>query len=37
MNIQDLPPWAQAQAMKQITERRRKGGGQSSALPSLLA
>ena len=36
MNIQDLPPWAQAQAMKQITERKRKGGGQSPALPSLL-
>lgn len=36
MNIQDLPPWAQAQAMKQITERKRKGGGQSFALPSPL-
>ena len=36
MDIQDLPPWAQAQAMKQITERKRKGGGKSPALPSLL-
>ena len=36
MNIQDLPPWAQAQAMKQITERKRKGDGKSPALPSPL-